>query len=376
MMINIMKHFFKHSIFIRVIFTALIITLGFSHSALSSIFNTPQMNTFYTVKQQDHSTQSNSMNNNTPIIIAHRGASGYLPEHTLEAATLAYSQGADFIEQDLVLSKDLVPVVLHDIHLDTVTDVAEKFPNRSRDDGRFYAFDFTLNELKQLRVLERRRLTGEQVYPDRYSGKAQFTVATFEEQIELVSQLNRQFKKDVGLYPEIKSPAWHKEQGADISAIVLKILRKYALDDASKPIFVQCFDFEETKRLRLELSAQVKLIQLIGENIWQESKTDYEFLKSKAGLTEIAKVAQGIGPSIHQLIYLNTSKDDSPSITQLSVKDAQSLGLQVHPYTFRKDDLPKGYTEEKLLKQLFNDLKVDGLFSDFTDIAVRFLEKE
>jgi glycerophosphoryl diester phosphodiesterase len=90
-----------------------------------------------------------------PAVIAHRGASGYLPEHTLEAVTLAHAQGAEHIEQDLVLSRDDVPVVLHDIHLDSVTDVAAKFPSRKREDGRWYALDFTLAELKQLRVTER-----------------------------------------------------------------------------------------------------------------------------------------------------------------------------------------------------------------------------
>lgn len=106
-----------------------------------------------------------------PDVIAHRGASGYLPEHTLEAATLAFSQGADYIEQDLVLSRDLVPVVLHDIHLDTVTDVAHKFPYRKRSDGRFYAFDFTLEELKTLKVRERTDLAGNEVFPNRYRGQ-------------------------------------------------------------------------------------------------------------------------------------------------------------------------------------------------------------
>ena len=90
-----------------------------------------------------------------PLVIAHRGASGYLPEHTLAAKTLAYGLGADFLEQDLVLTKDDVPVVLHDIYVDTVTDVAKRFPERKRADGRFYALDFTLAELKQLRVASR-----------------------------------------------------------------------------------------------------------------------------------------------------------------------------------------------------------------------------
>ena len=124
-----------------------------------------------------------------PLVIAHRGASGYLPEHTLEAATLAYAQGADFIEQDVVLSKDGVPVVLHDIHLDTVTNVAKRFPDRKREDGRYYVIDFTLKELKTLRVHERTDLKGQPVYAGRFQGDSDFRIATLEDHFELIEQL-------------------------------------------------------------------------------------------------------------------------------------------------------------------------------------------
>ena len=104
-----------------------------------------------------------------PIVIAHRGASGYLPEHKLEAKALAFAMKADYLEQDCVLTADDVPVVLHDIQLDTVSDVARRFPRRRRDDGRFYAVDFTLDEIRSLRVTERfDRETGEAVYPQRF----------------------------------------------------------------------------------------------------------------------------------------------------------------------------------------------------------------
>lgn len=305
-----------------------------------------------------------------PIVIAHRGAPGYLPEHTLESTALAYALGADFIEQDLVLSKDLIPVVLHDIHLDTVTDVAKKFPQRKRDDGRYYAFDFTLAELKTLIVHERTDLKGNQVFKNRYQGSAQFSIATFEEHIELISQLNRQFSKNVGFYPEIKSPAWHRNQGADISKIVLKILRKYQLDDINKAIYVQCFDFEETKRLRNELGLKAKLVQLIGENDWQESNTDYNYLKTPAGLKEVSAVAQGIGPWLPQIINVET-KIPTPLSAQ-----AKSTGLAIHPYTFRVDALPEGVSSTELLNLLFIKVKVDGVFSDFPDVVTKYLEQE
>jgi len=301
-----------------------------------------------------------------PLVIAHRGASGYLPEHTLEAATLAFQQGADFIEQDLVLSKDDIPVVLHDIHLDTVTDVKTKYPLRHRKDGRFYAIDFTLAELKTLRVHERQTLKGQQVYPNRYQGSSHFTIATFEEQIELIQQLNRQFNKNVGFYPEIKSPAWHQTQDKDISKIVFKLLRKHQLDDKNKAIYVQCFDFAELKRIRQELKANVKLIQLIGENNWNESTTDYDHLKTAQGLTEIANVAQGIGPWIPQIIDVKTQT------TTTLVPNAHQAGLAVHPYTFRVDQLPNNMTKTQALTLLFQQLKIDGIFSDFPDVVVRY----
>ncbi|MFT6910005.1 MAG: glycerophosphoryl diester phosphodiesterase [Oleiphilaceae bacterium] len=304
-----------------------------------------------------------------PLVIAHRGASGYLPEHTLQSVALAYAQGADFIEQDLVVTKDSKIIVLHDIHLETVTNVEQVFPSRKRPDGRYYALDFTLAELKTLNVHERQDAQGKQVFPNRYQGKGTFQIATFEEQIELIQQLNRQLNKTTGFYPEIKSPAWHREQGVDISQLVMAVLRKHQLDDADKAIYVQCFDFAETQRLRNDLEVKVKLIQLIGENDWQESPTDYDFLKTPLGLEAIAKIAQGIGPWIPQLIDLKTMQ---PSAL---VEQAHLAGLQVHPYTFRKDALPDNINQKQTLNMLFNDLQVDGLFTDFTDTVVDYLAK-
>ena len=121
-----------------------------------------------------------------PLVIAHRGASGYLPEHTLAAKALAYGQGADFLEQDVVLSKDGVPVIFHDTHVDTTTDVAKKFPGRQRADGRFYALDLTVAELKQLNVTERfNPKTGKAVFPRRFPvGVGSFSVVTLEDTMD------------------------------------------------------------------------------------------------------------------------------------------------------------------------------------------------
>jgi glycerophosphoryl diester phosphodiesterase len=305
-----------------------------------------------------------------PIVIAHRGSPAYLPEHTLESTTLAHSLRPDFIEQDLVLSKDGIPVVLHDIHLETVTDVEQKFPSRKRDDNRWYAIDFTLAELRTLRVHERANSNGSQVFPERYQGDGRFSISTFAEHIELIKNLNRSFHQNIGFYPEIKAPAFHRKEGQDISRIVLNVIREHELDDFNAKIYVQCFDFDETKRLRNELGAKVKLVQLLAENSWGESPTNYDKLKTPEGMKDIAAVAQGIGPWIPQLV---TSGKKGLSFSQLATF-AKENHLAIHPYTHRIDQLPEGMTSDLLLNTLFNEIGVDGIFSDFPDKARQFIE--
>ena len=305
------------------------------------------------------------------IVIAHRGASGYLPEHTLAAKALAHGMGADYIEQDVVLTADDHPIVLHDIHLDTVTDVAERFPRRARADGRFYALDFTLAEIKQLRVRERIDLkTNRAVYPARFPSETSgLGVPSLAEEIQLVQGLNKSTGRSAGIYPEIKAPAWHRRQGKDISRIVLATLARFGYRDRNDPVYVQCFDAEETKRLRNEFKTKLKLVQLIGENDWNESETDFELLRTAAGLKDVAGYADGIGPWIPHIV---TGRDDQGALTITSlVEDAHAVGLEVHPYTFRADDLPE-FTDDfdSLLRLFVEQVGVDGLFTDFPDQAV------
>ena len=304
-------------------------------------------------------------------IVAHRGASGYLPEHTLEAMALAHAQGPAFIEQDLVLTRDNALVVLHDIHLETVTDVEQKFPNRAREDGRFYALDFTLAELKTLQVHERENADGTPVFPNRYQGKGQFTVATLEEQLTSIAELNRLTGANIGYYPEIKSPAWHRAEGYDISKIVLDTLRRHKLDTPDANIYLQCFDFEEVKRIRNELGAKVKMVQLIADNDWGESPTNYARLKTPAGMREAAQYVQGIGPWLGHV----TQSTNPPSFELADwVQTAQAEGLQIHPYTFRLDALPPGITAEQLLQLIVGKWKFDGVFTDQVPPVKAFIE--
>ncbi|MBT0584817.1 glycerophosphodiester phosphodiesterase [Alteromonas oceanisediminis] len=319
----------------------------------------------------NESSQSNADHaKSSPSVVAHRGASGYLPEHTLEAAVLAYNQGADYIEQDLVLSQDNVLIVLHDIHLERTTDVEHQFPNRAREDGRFYAIDFTLAELKQLHVHERANADGSLVFPNRYKGQAAFSLATFEEHIALVNTLNQVRGRNVGLYPEIKAPAWHRAEGKDISSQVLTVLKRHGYADADDPVLLQCFDFNEIKRIRHTLNSELRLIQLLAENSWQESNNDYDYLKTNEGLAEIAAVAQGIGPWFPHVYDVERSQATS------LVTDAKKHGLLIHPYTFRADQLPANMTAPQTLDILFKQLEVDGVFTDHTDTVVGYLRRQ
>ena len=160
-----------------------------------------------------------------PAIIAHRGACGYLPEHTLPAVELAHTFGADYIEQDVVLTSDGVPIVLHDVTLELTTNVAALFPERHRDDGLFYAIDFTLEEIKTLNAHERTDSHGNPVFPGRYSGTGvEFKVPTLAEEIETVDRLNAASGKRTGVYIELKRPEFHEQEGVDIYQAVLDVL--------------------------------------------------------------------------------------------------------------------------------------------------------
>jgi len=307
-----------------------------------------------------------------PIVIAHRGASGYLPEHTLEAKALAIGLGADFIEQDVVITRDGAPIVTHDIFLEDVTDVAARFPGRARSDGHYYAIDFTLAEIRALRRFERIDDQGHVVFPRRFpSTQVRFGVNTLDEEIEFLQGINRSLDREVGLYTEVKYPAWHRRQGQDISRIVLDTLAKYGYRDAGSNVYFQCFDALELKRLRHELRCPLKLIQLVGENAWKESDTDYDALRTDAGLDEVARYAQGIGPEISQLV--NWDEAGRPNSTGLAAR-ARARGLKIHPYTHRIDSLPPSAPDsDSVLHALFDQERVDGVFSDFTDVVVRFL---
>jgi glycerophosphoryl diester phosphodiesterase len=306
-------------------------------------------------------------------VIAHRGASGYLPEHTLEGTAMAHAMGVDYIEQDVVLTRDGELLVLHDLYLDAVTDVARQFSGRQRDDGHFYAIDFDLAEIRTLRVHERIKDNGEPAFPGRFPPDAViFRVPTLREIITLIQGLNTSTAREVGIYVEPKSPAWHSEEGRDLISEVVRALAEFGYDSREDRAFLQSFDFNSLKYARDELDCDLKLIQLIGENSWLESSTDFDYLRTEAGLSEIATLAQGIGPWLPQVIEV--SGEHAGQSTNL-VEAAHRQGLLVHAYTLRADQLPDSIeTIEKAMFFLQEQLGLDGVFSDHPDRVIRSLQ--
>ena len=286
----------------------------------------------------------------TKSVIGHRGACGYVPEHTLESYALAHAMGADYIEPDLVLTKDKVFICLHDIRLNATTDVEIVFPERKRDDGKYYAADFTLAEIKRLHAHERLK--------DRFpQGASSFEVPTFTEMIELVQGLNKTTGREAGIYPELKEPQWHRDHGLPMEEAFLALMTQYGYTGKTAKAFVQCFEPGPLKRMR-ELKSELPQIQLMG------AEKEFVPMLTAEGLAEIAKYANGIGPDKGMI-------EKDPDL----VKRAHAAGLLVHPYTLRKDLLPAKYSSfDNELNQFYNMYGVDGLFTDFPDLAAVFLK--
>jgi glycerophosphoryl diester phosphodiesterase len=310
-----------------------------------------------------------------PLVIAHRGASGYLPEHTLPAKSLAYAMGADYLEQDVVASADDQLVVLHDIYLDRVTNVAEEFPRRIRADGRYYVRDFNMAELRTLKIWERMDQSGLVVYPLRYPARSgEYRIHTLRDELDLVCGLNSATGGNTGVYVEIKRPAWHREEGIDIAPPLLQTLADFNYRSRTDKVYVQCFDSTELRRIRHDLKCPLKLVQLIGENAWGEAGSDFDKMRHRSGLQALVGTVDAIGPWVHQFFDINEI-DGSLISTNLS-DDAHAAGLDIHPYTFRADELPRGFDSFEQLVRYFLDVQaVDGLFTDFPDRVRKIVDR-
>jgi len=298
-------------------------------------------------------------------IIAHRGASGYVVEHTAPAVAIAHAMGADFIEQDVVLTKDGVPIVLHDIILETTTDVKERFPGRARTDGHFYAIDFTLEEIRQLTKRERfDPETGKAVYPERYPvEETGFAVLTLEESLSLIRGLDRAAGRRTGVYPEIKKPEFHLANGQNPVPPILEVLRDSGYLDMPDRLYIQCFFPDTLREVRKVLGREVPLVQLIGRNEWNESSVDYGAMVTPEGIREIAAYADGIGLPLDLIV------DASGAALQWKAlkEKIQQQGLLLHPYTFRLESLPEPFGAKDLMLFLSGPGGVDGVFTDFPD---------
>ena len=319
-----------------------------------------------------------------PLVIGHRGASGYRPEHTLESYRLAAEMGADYIEPDLVSTSDGVLVARHEPEIGGTTNVAdfEKFASRKTTkviDGISYTGwfteDFTLKELKTLRAKERLPL----VRPDNTAYNGQFEIPTFQEVLDLRARLSRRLHRDLGVYPETKHPSYFRSIGLPLEPALVRTLNRNGLNRRGAPVFVQSFETGNLRALDREL--KVPLVQLLDakdRSIPGDGRT-YGQLATPAALRGIARYADGVGPSKDYIVPRNG--DGSSAAPTRFVADAHAAGLQVHPYTFRRENQylplelrssadPYGIGNLKAEIRQFFRLGVDGVFTDNPDIGV------
>jgi glycerophosphoryl diester phosphodiesterase len=356
-----------------------------------------------------------------PLVIGHRGAAGYLPDHTLPGYKLAIDLGADYIEPDLVVTKDGHLVARHEPNITGTTDVAShpEFADRERTaivDGAaevgWFVSDFTLRELKTLRAVQP---LAER--PQQYNGR--FQIPTFDEIIALVKRESKRHHRRIGIYPETKHPTYHRALGLPIEPRLLAALHRAHLDKRSSPVFIQ--SFEQSNLIALNRRTPVRLIQLVDANdVKPDGTLDYTapfdrpydwtasgdprllartfgFFATNQGLAEVARYADGISPWKRYIVSTRatalkpdgTTDDangdgvvDEADLTLLPPTDliarAHRHGLLVHTWTFRNEArrLPADYAGDPIREYLqFFRLGIDGVFSDFTDTAVAARER-
>jgi alpha-galactosidase len=310
-----------------------------------------------------------------PLIVAHRGASGYRPEHTLAAYELAIEMGADFIEPDLVSTKDGVLICRHDCELGGTTDAASKFPQRRRRvtiDGveqvGWFASDFTLAEIKTLRARERTDFRSQE-----FDGR--FGIPTFQEALELVERESRRRGREIGVLPELKHPTWHDSAGLSLEVPLLRALEEAGLKGPDDACIVQCFETASLKQLAA--ATDVRLLQLLGGEDRRPADVQasrgtltYGELMRPKQLREIRKYAWGIGPSKESILPRDARNRLLP-VTPL-LADAREAGLAVIVHTMRSERqyLAADYQTPTDEYNRWFRLGVDGLFTDFPDTAI------
>jgi glycerophosphoryl diester phosphodiesterase len=315
----------------------------------------------------------------TPIIIGHRGASGYRPEHTLAAYELAIDLGADYIEPDLVATKDGVLIARHENEISQTTDIVQhrEFAQRKTTkiiDGEsktgWFTEDFTLAELKTLRAKE--RIPQVRSRNTNYDGL--FEIPTLQEIINLAQTKSIAVGRTIGIYPETKYPSYFQSIGLALEAFLLATLQANGYQGANAPVFIQSFEVSNLKYLATK--TDLPLVQLLNNTgkpydfIINGDDRSYADLATKSGLQEIAEYAQAIGIHKNLLVPIDSNKKLLSS-TSL-VTDAHAVALLVHAWTFRNEDLFlnldfQGNPQKEY--ELFFSLGIDGVFSDFPDTA-------
>ena len=357
--------------------------------------------TFLTVLGANQVTAA-TLNGAEPIVIGHRGASGYRPEHTLASYELAIEMGADYIEPDLVSTKDGILVARHENEISGTTDVATRtgFSDRQTTktiDGSevtgWFTEDFTLAELKTLTAKERIPA----IRPESATYDGLYQVPTLQEVIDLAAQKSLETGRTIGIYPETKHPTYFDSIGLSLEEPLVATLNANNLNDADDPVFIQSFEVGNLQYLNT--LTEVPLVQLYDEATVQPydfvasgSTETYGDLLTPEGLTEVAEYAEGIGPWKRLIIpsaTIDVNGDGEPDdlngdgetsdadrvlqeVTTL-IDDAHAAGLLVHAYTFRSEDFflaPEYDGNPELEYEQFFALGVDGVFSDNPDIAV------
>jgi glycerophosphoryl diester phosphodiesterase len=322
----------------------------------------------------------NQLKKQTPIVIAHRGASGYRPEHTLAGYELAIDMGADFIEPDLVITKDGVLIARHENEISGTSNVADKseFANRKKTKiineasiTGWFTEDFTLAELKKLRAKERIP----KLRPQNTIYDGLFEIPTLQEIIDLVQRKSLEVGRTIGIYPETKYPSYFKSINLSLEDNLTTVLHENGYTENQAPVFIQSFEVSNLKELSKKTDLPlVQLLNSIGKPydfILNGDTRTYTDLLTLKGLKEIAEYAQCIGVNknliipkdIHGKLQLPTSL----------VKDAHKASLLVHAWTFRNENefLPVDFQNNPQKEyELFRSTGIDGLFSDYPDTAL------
>jgi glycerophosphoryl diester phosphodiesterase len=326
-----------------------------------------------------------------PLVIGHRGAAGYLPEHTLAGYALAVFQGADFIEPDLVMTKDGELIARHEPILDETTDVSAhpEFAARRTTkvlDGfvvtAWWAEDFTLAEIKQLKARERIPNTR----PANTRVNDQIEIPTLQQVIDLAKGLEKVVGRKIGIYPETKHPTYFRNLGFKMEETLVSVLRKNGYEGKRDQVFIQSFEVSNLKQLAH--MTNIPLIQLMSgassqpyDAVAAGSTLTYGQMATAQGLADIAKYADGVGPTKGLVIPVVGGVLALANATTF-VRDAHAVGLLVHPYTYRVENQflppnlrigadPNGRGNLQAEIEIFLDAGVDGFFTDNTDVGVK-----